>query len=336
MLSKLSSRGSSRLVLALCAIATGALMLSGAQAWAAEGQPTIVNAQATYITEQGARLEAQIDPGNGETAYEFWLECRSLAGGPCEPIAPQKQGGQIAAGSGERTVSVNVTGLQPGYSYSYGVAASNAAGRVEAHLSFETQQLGACATGCPYKTGVSLQAIELGRLLAEGAPAREAARQQAAKEQAEREAAAKKADQPSTTPTSSPPATVTGSVSLAATSVMVQGNGMALVKLNCLGIVGCRGKLTLMAKSRVRAKGSKRARAVRIGTGSFSIAGDETKTVKVDLNAAGRVLLKADHGHCSASLAILELAPSPQNTQTKTVHLVQQNTHGKTKKGSVA
>ena len=33
---------------------------------------------------------------------------------------------------------------------------------------------------------------------------------------------------------------------------------------------------------------------------------------------------------------LLELAPSPQNAQTKTVHLVQQKAHGKAKKGSLA
>ena len=62
----------------------------------------------------------------------------------------------------------------------------------------------------------------------------------------------------------------------------------------------------------------------RSGQSSFSVSGDETKTVKVDIGTVGRTLLKADHGRLSASLAILELAPSPENTQTKTVGLVQQ------------
>jgi len=128
--------------------------------------------------------------------------------------------------------------------------------------------------------------------------------------------------------------TPTGHMSLAGTQVTVQSNGVALVKLECVGEATCRGKLTLTAKSTVKAKGAKgkKARTVTIGTISFSIAGDETKAVKVNLNAAGRGLLKADHGHVSASLAILELAPSPENTQTKTVHLVQQKAHGKAKK----
>jgi hypothetical protein len=318
--------GGSRRLAILVVIAVS--LVVAPSALATEGQPAIVNAQATYITEQGTRLEAQINPGNGETAYEFWLECRSASGGPCEPIAAQEQGGHIAAGSGEQTVSVNVTDPQSGYNYLFGVAASNAAGRVEAHLSFETQQLGACATGCPYKTGISLQSEELARKTAEEAPAREAARQQAAKEQAEREAAAKRADQPSTTPTSSPSARVTGGASLDGTSVTVQSNDVALVKLNCLGIESCHGKLTLTAKGKASTKTAKKARDARtvtIGTATFSIAGDETKTEKIKLDSAGRALLSADHGRCSASLAILELA-QPREHANKAVHLVQRKT----------
>jgi hypothetical protein len=117
---------------------------------------------------------------------------------------------------------------------------------------------------------------------------------------------------------------------LANTSIAVQSNGTAFVRLNCLGIANCRGKLRLRAKSTIEAKGAKgenKARPVSIGTVSFSISGDETKTVKVKLDAAGRALLKADRGHASASLQILELAPGPGNTQTKAVRLVQREAH---------
>lgn len=188
-------------------------------------------------------------------------------------------------------------------------------------------------------TTLESQAEILGRILAEGAPAREAERQaKAAKEQAEREAAAnhKKEEEaaPKKKKEAEPPAT--GSVSLAATSVTVQRDGTALVKLECLGISSCHGKLTLSAKRSVKGKGGKNARKVMIGTVSFSIPGDESKTVKLAIDAAGRALLSTDHGHLSARLAILELAPSPKNTQTKTVQLVQRKAHGKTKKGSRA
>jgi hypothetical protein len=74
------------------------------------------------------------------------------------------------------------------------------------------------------------------------------------------------------------------------------------------------------------------ARAVKIGTVSFSITGDEAKTVKVILTAAGHALLTADHGRLNASLMVLESSPVPSQTQTEKVQLVQQKAHGKAKK----
>jgi hypothetical protein len=86
-------------------------------------------------------------------------------------------------------------------------------------------------------------------------------------------------------------------------------------------------ELSAQTKGAKGAKGGKNARTVRIGTADLSISGDQAKTIKVNLNAAGRALLSADHGRTGASLAILELAPSPENIQTKTVHLVRQQQH---------
>lgn len=126
-----------------------------------------------------------------------------------------------------------------------------------------------------------------------------------------------------------PQATVSGGVSLVGATVAVCGGGSALVKLECLGAASCHGKLTLSvaAKTAAKAKASgnakkRPARAVKIGAAGYSIPGDATKTVKLDLDAAGRALLSAGHGHLRASLAILELALKPENTQTKTVQLV--------------
>jgi len=126
----------------------------------------------------------------------------------------------------------------------------------------------------------------------------------------------------------------TGSVSLAGTAVMVQGGRTLLVKLNCLGDAICRGKLTLTAKVTIKAKGKKgtSTRAMTIGIASFSIPGDETKTVRIKLDAAGRVLLKANHARLSATLSILELAPSPENTERNVVQLVEEKAHDKTRR----
>jgi hypothetical protein len=128
---------------------------------------------------------------------------------------------------------------------------------------------------------------------------------------------------PSSPAAPAPPAT--GGLALAADNLSVRG-AVALVNLNCLGSESCHGKLTLTAKSSVKAKGAegKKARAVTIGTMSFSIAGDETKTLKITIDAAGTALLKVHHGRLSASLAVLESSPGPSQTHIDSVHLIQQ------------
>jgi hypothetical protein len=138
-------------------------------------------------------------------------------------------------------------------------------------------------------------------------------------------------------PTVIPPAVtsagaVTGSVSLADTRIATKRDGRAEVELKCAGTGRCSGKLTLSVRTqgmfekrgRSGRGGQRRSKTTTIGTTTFSISPGKTTTVDVKLNAAGRTLLRADHGHLGASLAILELTPNPANTQTKDVQLVQQ------------
>jgi hypothetical protein len=113
-------------------------------------------------------------------------------------------------------------------------------------------------------------------------------------------------------------------VTLAGTNITVQSDGTALVKLNCTASASCHGKLTLTAKSVVKAKGKKEARTVTIGTVGFAAPGAATTTVKIKLNATGRALLSTDHGRLSAGLAVLQLEPGPPQTHTENVQLVQQ------------
>jgi hypothetical protein len=137
----------------------------------------------------------------------------------------------------------------------------------------------------------------------------------------------------------SPPATApapppTGHLSLGGTHITVQASGVALVKLECVGSESCHGKLTLTAKSAVKAKKGKKqgtTRVVTIATAGFSVAGDGTETVKLALNGAGRALLDTDDGRLTGSLAILELAPGPAQTETTAVQLVQQKVHRQSK-----
>jgi hypothetical protein len=141
----------------------------------------------------------------------------------------------------------------------------------------------------------------------------------------------------STTPatTTTPAITAaTGSVSLASSSIPVQGSGAAAVKLTCTGTATCSGELTLTAKSTAK-KGNKKSKKVKTGTiatASFSIPAGTTATVKLSLSGAGKALLKAAHGHLSATLTIVKSSPSPAQTSTDSIHLSQQKA-GKAKKG---
>jgi hypothetical protein len=321
-------------------------------ALATAGEPVIGSVSASNITERGATLEAQVDPQGSATTYEIWLECQvaSLqAGAGCgsgsEPVPGSPRGHDvIAVGSENRTVGVTVTGLHPGYSYWYGVLVTNSAGKVESlHHLFQTSSPGSCTDVCgsgePYETHLEPWVNESIGNWGAGGTAREAERQakaakeleaQHAKEREEQEfkEAAAKTTEAAARKQREEQEQDTGGLSLVGTSIIVQSNGAALVRLNCLGTASCRGKLTLTAKGAAKARDAKgkKAGAVPIGTVSYSIAGDETKSVNVKLNAAGRALLSADRGRCGASLSILELAPSPQNTQMKAVHLVQRKT----------
>ncbi len=170
------SRGS-WIVLVSCSILAGALMLSGAPPALASGvgSPRIESTAVTNIIEQGVTLEAQIDPQGSEAAYEFrlvWQDADPPA--PGEPVTggEQIQGGHIAAGSEDQTVSAVVTNLQPGYTYWYEVVASNSAGKAKAGpYSFGFLNDGAYPNGTgpgpPYRTEESQLAIESGDIAAE-------------------------------------------------------------------------------------------------------------------------------------------------------------------------
>jgi hypothetical protein len=135
-------------------------------------------------------------------------------------------------------------------------------------------------------------------------------------------------ESPLTQPAGAPITTATpgtGDVSLANTNITTTRTGKATIELTCTGTDTCSGKLNLTAKSSSKKHKKRRVYTLKIGTATYSISGDETKAVKLAIDSAGRALLGADHGHLSARLAILELAPSPENTDTKTVQLVQKS-----------
>jgi secreted trypsin-like serine protease len=118
---------------------------------------------------------------------------------------------------------------------------------------------------------------------------------------------------------------------LTSTSLTVQSNGMALAKLDCKELEGCNGVLALTAKQTIRLKsGKKKTHTVTIGTANFALGAGKTGTVKIRLNATGRALLSAAHGHLPASLSI-EVSEVP--TQTERVQLVAEQTGHGSRKG---
>ncbi|HZL49252.1 MAG TPA: hypothetical protein VFC30_09595 [Solirubrobacteraceae bacterium] len=97
-------------------------------------KPTIEHVALKEITPAGAMFEAQINPQNSATTYEFVIiqqlrnpENPSDRSEPA-PEALRAAGGPIPAGAGDVTVSGLVTGLERGYTYWYEVVASNLAG----------------------------------------------------------------------------------------------------------------------------------------------------------------------------------------------------------------
>ncbi len=107
--------------------------------------PSIESESVSNITQTDATLEAQINPDGLATKYEFWLEyavCQNLPPGSagCGAIAIEPRGeGQIAAGSTAQAVNTTLTHLQPNYSYTYWVVATNSADETEGpHQSFRT------------------------------------------------------------------------------------------------------------------------------------------------------------------------------------------------------
>jgi Trypsin len=157
----------------------------------------------------------------------------------------------------------------------------------------------------------------------------------------EEEAITAHGPQPTAPVAPSPTATApeTGYLSLASTSVKARSSGTAGVELNCFGIDTCRGELKLTATGAISVQGKRKKRHIEklhdvtIATLGFSIEGDETKGVDIELDSTGRALLGADHGHLSASLAIIELAPGSQPAQSEVVSLTEPKPGHKSKPG---
>ncbi len=134
----------------LLAVLVGAIVggsLTGPASALASAMPSIDSVSVSGITNSDATLEAQINPNGLETTYELYLSSPACQAhwpviGPCMVIQDfSVPGGSIPAGSGDRTVSIDLNSagvkLQAGTWYEYSVSARNAAGRVPAGRSTE-------------------------------------------------------------------------------------------------------------------------------------------------------------------------------------------------------
>lgn len=111
---------------------------------------------------------------------------------------------------------------------------------------------------------------------------------------------------------------------LASSTVEVQSNGVAMVKIECGGVASCHGKLTLTVKQSSKGK-HKHAHTVSIGTATCSLSAHHKETVKVRLSATARGVIEHAHGHLSAHLELLgSQGTAPAHEQVKKVNIVAQ------------
>ncbi len=326
----------------------GATLYAG-QARAAEGAaPVIGHVSAAEVAEHEVKVEAQIDPGGLETAYDIWLvwQLPDPPGGPPANAGEgptgglQTQTGHVAAATTDQTVSATFTGLQWGYVYYYVVVAANAANqtRGESPYQFALHASGEFpngeGTGPPSESEVPLwysklseeeSAKTIEEYEATNAKELEAQHAKEHQEQEFREAAARAAEATARREREEE-AAETGGVSLGSSTVMVELGRTAVVKLKCLGNEACKGKLTLIAtgaSARMSMGNSKRKSVPprTIGMASFSIENDEEKTIDMALNRGGRELVRSVRASVGVRLEVQELAPTAGSKQTVGVRL---------------
>jgi hypothetical protein len=204
------TRQSAQLAALSLLLAAGFLCLASQALAQTACETTPATIERTALTEEtpaGVGLEAEIDPHNGETTYEFAIVWRVLdpsERGERVPGDPRVQGGPIPAGAGAVTVSGFVSGLQPGYTYWYEVIASNLAGKTKSAAQwFSYYYTGGYPYGLgggpPYESEVSPCSLESAQREAEAIyEEAEARRQQHAREaqqQLAREVAARYASE---------------------------------------------------------------------------------------------------------------------------------------------
>jgi hypothetical protein len=108
-------------------------------------------------------------------------------------------------------------------------------------------------------------------------------------------------------------------------TVRVSKRAWVLLGLRGSGLGRCSGKLRL----RVHLQAGHRHTALEtIGTAVYTVLSGHSITVKLELNATGRALLKARHGHLNGNLLLVKSSPAPTLSRTASVRVTRRKTRG--------
>jgi hypothetical protein len=299
------------------AIATGVVATVSAHAYTV-GPPSEAGICVGEVTAALGVVEHFLSPANGSTV---------VAGTPITFSSDSLQPLSFAIASSETLLSMPNVDSGPG---SPSPPPPNAAGTQL--YSFTSTKATATAETLYWQASFSIAAIPhcdnyartektAVRTLTVLSPSSSEAEAEAKKKQ-EEEATEKKKQEEATA--NKKAHEVSDSVSLDGVTINVGSTHEATFKLTCGGTATCSGKLTLTV-SRTRGRGKhKHTNTDNIGATTFSISAGKRTAVALKLNAAGGALLIANHGRLDADLTVLRSSPTPSQTHTETVHLVQQ------------
>jgi PQQ-like domain len=251
--------------------------------------PSVVTGVASSVTPNSLTLNATVNPNGTEVSdchFEYGTTTLYGSSAPCTTLP----------GSGNSAVAVAapVGSLASNTTYHFRIVAANPGG-----TSYGVDET--------FATPLSTQ------------------EEAAITKKHEEEAAAKKKEESGVLGAKEEmKAPATGSISLDGSTISVESNHEAAVRLTCTGTATCAGKLTLTVKVTTGKGTKKHTKTETIGTATFSVATGQTEAIKLTLNGTGRGLLSAAHGQLGATLTILTSSPSPSKTRTENVHLVLQ------------
>jgi hypothetical protein len=250
--------------------------------------PSVVTGVASSITPNSLTLNATVNPNGTEVSdchFEYGTTTLYGSSAPCTTLP----------GSGNSAVAVAapVGSLASNTTYHFRIVATNPGG-----TSYGVDET--------FVTPLSTQ------------------EEAAITKKHEEEAAAKKKEESGLGAKEEMKAPATGSISLDGSTISVESNHEATVRLTCTGTATCAGKLTLTVKVTTGKGTKKHTKTETIGTATFSVTTGQTEAIELTLNGTGRGLLSAAHGQLGATLTILKSSPSPSKTRTENVHLVPQ------------